>query len=160
MKIIFLDVDGVLNYSRMDKDDHIRTDGGLVSRRCVKLLNQITDRTGAKLVVSSVWRFDGEKIYETLRSAGVTGEFVGLTPRGCNCCLRGNEIYRWIKDNEQLIGCKYYDYKSFVILDDDSDMLLWQQHNYFNVDHFSGLTETTVYKVCRFLGVEDEPVKT
>lgn len=155
IKIIFLDVDGVLNYSRMDKDDHVETPSGLLSKRCVEMLNRITDRTGAKLVVSSTWRLDGISVYDSLKAGGVTGEFIGLTGRGCGCCLRGNEIRQWLRQNEKLLGCYESDYKSYVILDDDSDMLLWQANNFFNTDHSVGLTETTVYKVCRFLGELD-----
>jgi hypothetical protein len=157
MKIIFLDVDGVLNYSRMDKDDHIETPSGLLSKRCVGLFNEITNRTGAKIVVSSTWRLDGISVFDSLKAGGVTGEFIGLTGRGCRCCLRGNEIRQWISDNKDIIGCQSYDFDSYVIIDDDSDMLLWQQNNFFNTDHFVGLTEKTVYKVCRFLGENKKP---
>jgi hypothetical protein len=156
LKIIFLDVDGVLNYSRMDKDDHIETPSGLVSKRCISLLNEITDKTGAKIVVSSTWRLDGISVFDSLKAGGVTGEFIGLTGRGCNCCVRGNEILQWIKDHRELVGC-YSEYRSYVILDDDSDMLWWQRENFFNTDHFVGLTEKTVYQVCRFLGKNSSP---
>jgi hypothetical protein len=29
-------------------------------------------------------------------------------------------------------------------------MLLWQQHNFFQTDNYSGLTPTTTYKIKRF----------
>lgn len=53
MKIIFLDVDGVLNYAGCG--DIINGFLG-VSLDKVKLLRQIVDATGAKLVLSSTWR--------------------------------------------------------------------------------------------------------
>ncbi len=53
MKLIFLDVDGVLNYSHCEASV-----GGFcgVEPEKVKLLKQIVDATGAKLVLSSTWR--------------------------------------------------------------------------------------------------------
>ncbi len=65
--------------------------------------------------------------------------------------LRGNEILQWIKDNEEIVG-PYYDFKKYVILDDDSDMLLWQKDNYINCDHWVGMTEKTVFKAKKILG--------
>ena len=35
-------------------------------------------------------------------------------------------------------------------VDDDGDMLLWQQHNFFQTDNYSGLTPNICYKIKRF----------
>ncbi len=47
-KIIFLDIDGVL---------HDFTTDGFVKQDCIQRLKQITDATGAELVLASSWRF-------------------------------------------------------------------------------------------------------
>lgn len=55
MKILFLDVDGVLNY------DNCKASVGMyygVERDKVKLLKKIIDATGAKIVLCSTWRRD------------------------------------------------------------------------------------------------------
>ena len=53
MKIIFLDVDGVLNYEMCKA--HIGIFYG-VEQEKVKLLKKIVDATGAKIILSSTWR--------------------------------------------------------------------------------------------------------
>ena len=54
MKIIFLDVDGVLNC----KSSKSRCGGFLgIDDSKVKLLKEIIDITGAKIVLSSSWRY-------------------------------------------------------------------------------------------------------
>ena len=47
-------------------------------------------------------------------------------------------------------GCHYYDFYNYVIIDDDSDMLLNQQEHFFNTDYYSGLTHNTCYRIKRF----------
>jgi hypothetical protein len=51
MKVIFLDVDGPLTYS-----DYENKDTSNIDIEKVKLLKQICDKTGAKVVISSSWR--------------------------------------------------------------------------------------------------------
>ena len=55
-KIIFLDIDGVLNsmdYFEQTKDCKGYTE---INPEKVKLLKEIVDRTGAEIVLSSTWR--------------------------------------------------------------------------------------------------------
>jgi hypothetical protein len=147
-KIIFLDIDGVLNNSE-DSDMH-ETLGGcdFYSPNCVQRLNNLTDKTGAKIVVSSTWRLGTtvEDLVGKLKSMGVTGEIIGKTDdlRSLHG-FRGNEILKWIKDNIKLLGCvHHWQFKSYVILDDDTDMLLWQKDNFVNTDGQIGLTDKDV----------------
>ena len=57
MKVIFLDVDGVLNciYSKSRQGNYIGIDDIRVKR-----LKEIVDKTGAKIVLTSTWKFDWE----------------------------------------------------------------------------------------------------
>lgn len=153
MKVIFLDIDGVLNNQIMyeDREDIIGTRGGRLSRKCIGLLNDLTDATGAKIVVSSTWRID-EDVEDYLKEAGVTGEIIGKTPvLRDRFSLRGNEIHAWIVQNEELLGESYDKYWRFIILDDDSDMLWWHRENFFHTDAYAGLTPDMTYKAKRFL---------
>jgi histidinol phosphatase-like enzyme len=153
MKIIFLDIDGVLNNQVMHEtgEELIGTVGGKLSKKCIMLLNDLVKETGAKIVISSSWRVD-DNIEEVLTKAGVVAEFIGKTPYLTESyCFRGNEIHDWICKNEQLIGKPYYDFHSYVIIDDDSDMLYWQRENFFQTDSYSGLTPNIAYKAKRFL---------
>lgn len=58
MKIIFLDIDGVLNNQVDEERSVIKIDhpDDFISERCVTLLNELIENTGAKVVVSSTWR--------------------------------------------------------------------------------------------------------
>lgn len=155
MKIIFLDIDGVLNNAD-DSDMHIHKGGThFYSPKCVSYLNRITDKTGAKIVVSSTWRLRAsvEQLQVTLKEMGVTGQVIDKT-----CQLnhlggyRGNEILKWVKDNKELLGADYHEYKHYVILDDDTDMLLWQKDNFINTDGYKGLSLEDVEGAIEILG--------
>ena len=154
MKVIFLDIDGVLNSQFMHQDisdEIIKTPGGTLSKRCINLTNELIDKTDAKIVISSTWRMDDD-IENTLLDAGLKADIIGKTPvLRDRFSLRGNEIHAWIVENEKLIGKPYHDYHSFVILDDDSDMLLWHRENYFQTDPYTGLNPNIVYRAERFL---------
>jgi len=157
VNIIFLDIDGVLNYQNVPKSEKVVRPYGEVSIKCVALLNKLTSESKAKIVVSSTWRKDGTQygtIGERLLDMGVTGEVIDSTPDiHAPSSFRGNEIYEWIRDNDDLLGCKHCDYKDYVILDDDSDMLLWQANNFIEVDRWTGITPHTVFKAKKILGI-------
>lgn len=108
MKIIFLDVDGVLNSAKdfysieLENDKHF------------DLLKELVDKTGAKIVLSSSWRIgfnptthEPDRILA--RKLGERGMFIyDFTPY-----LTGgriNEIHEWLKKNPV---------DKFVILDDE-----------------------------------------
>lgn len=122
MKIVFLDFDGVLNShlyfakhappNRMldiPVRDHIDADA-------VALVDTLLARVGAHIVVSSTWRLTRStgELYELLHAKGLkSGTVVGKTAdlRGAP---RGKEIRLWVDTHRP---------ESFVILDDDSDMV-------------------------------------
>lgn len=125
MKVIFLDIDGVLNFNGCR--DKI---GGIyfVNDNKIKLLKEIIDRTNAKIVLSSTWRFgwfdrdygmntvhaeDFTKLEEKLKEFGI--EFLSRTPRTQDR-YRGNEIKQWLdKWGGEAV-------EKFIIIDDDTDM--------------------------------------
>lgn len=99
MKVIFLDVDGVLNRA-FPRQTPIRPE-------CVARLRRIIDATGARICLSSSWRHL-EDWEELLFKAGVPRVFCGQTPYMNG--TRGLEIEAWIDEH----GTP----ESFVILDD------------------------------------------
>ena len=127
MKIIFLDIDGVLNsaaYLKRWRDETFRHEKGekkgdrwieMIDELAVPLLNKIIEVTGAKVVISSTWRIlnSAEMIQTYLNKKGFVGEIIGCTPR-LPFDDRGTEIERWLKTHDPV--------ESFVILDDGSDM--------------------------------------
>jgi len=141
MKIIFLDIDGVLNYF----DYNMEVDMGSflyfneIDTQKVLLLNEIVRRTKAKVVISSSWRkyYSIEELIEGLNRRGFIGEIIGVTPALYHIGVqRGEEIKHWI-DN-----CGF-NISSMVILDDDNDMSdLIRYH--IQTNYSTGLTEEDV----------------
>ena len=123
MKIIFLDIDGVLNsteyiislkgnFNSVDKVYQI-------DPKAVVRLNKITDATSASIVVSSTWRMFYKYMADlrgVLVEAGITGKVIDKTPVNNN--IRGAQIAEWI-DKQNKRSDKV---EQFIILDDDSDM--------------------------------------
>lgn len=164
---VFVDVDGVLNneiwYSskeclEISKDD-TKNEERYFDPRCVSLLNDFTDRSGAKIIVSSSWR-NGRTLTELqdlFKRMGITGEVISKTPQlrfenNKKSVPRGCEIKAWLEDNKQILGDKISKVR-YVILDDDNDMLWWQRNNYIQVDSFCGITYNTVEKALAILNV-------
>jgi len=164
-KVIFLDIDGVLNSQKWHKSEaHIKIhkcmirrgnlgklsyevfNASMIDPDALKLLQELVDNTNADIVISSTWRKGGrlENIKSLFKGLGFTGNIVGATPvLSEDYCCRGNEIKKWIIDN-----IKYEDRDKFkyVILDDDSDMLFQQaQHNFIHIDGRVGLTDRDRY---------------
>ena len=111
MKVIFLDVDGVLNSDEyFDKIRKKNIDGieSEVDVEKIKLLKQAVIQTGAKVVLSSSWRHtkNGEQLKELLATFEI---YTDRTPYLQN--KRGIEIKQWLINNENI--------EDFVILDDE-----------------------------------------
>jgi hypothetical protein len=153
-KIIFLDIDGVLNNNssiQQDKDFPVRH---LDHDACL-VLKEIVEKTKAKVVISSTWRFI---YYDFLVKHLATYKIkvIDKTGQGCRHCVRGNEILTWIKDNEKVIGCDYYVYRNYVILDDSTDMLYWQKDNFVKINNDFGLTNNYVDTIISILNQEGD----
>lgn len=129
MKVIFLDIDGVLVNRASFRLPRVPWKSKTVSAArahpdCVAALNRLTNTTGAVFVLSSVWRMFGITFMrEWLKVCGVKGKLVGMTPDLCHqsgshliveAKERGHEIQAWLDVHPEV--------EAFVILDDDSDM--------------------------------------
>lgn len=123
MKIIFLDIDGVLNYWGCKSLLH----GILfVDDKKLKLLKQIVDATDAKIVLSSTWRFGSyPETYNSIAEQDYNNLKEKLTEYGFtifDCTPLSKSGYRGIEIAEWLEVHKDYDIESFIVLDDDCDM--------------------------------------
>lgn len=78
MKILFLDIDGVVNMGRKPGVGFNWAD-----EKCVQLLNDVLRETGAKVVISSSWRV-GSELQELANHFknhfGIKADFIGMTP--------------------------------------------------------------------------------
>lgn len=120
-KIIFLDFDGVLNYTEfLDNLPHrsfaeaqsIEWWTECLDPSRVQLVNEIIEKTGAQIVVSSSWRHGHQPIglQAFLEHVGFAYKIIDVTPRGWGD--RRDEILQWLQKNGA---------DRFVILDDDDD---------------------------------------
>ena len=174
MKVLFLDIDGVLNsedwfayriycvknnmvnilMNFVDTDDrNIKHKLTMLDDRAIANLNRIVEETGCKVVLSSSWRssIESENIFtqNLLKLKGFKYEFYDVTPRlwfSDFSIRRGEEIKFWLdKESEK------HEIESFVILDDDSDMLPEQMNNFIHVDGQVGLTDRDVLTAIEIL---------
>ena len=139
MKVIFLDVDGVLNYDELFYSTS-NIDGLVLSPTLLDLFRKVVQETDAKVVLSSSWRCGAnslELITSELSSRGIS--IYGKTPVifGCH---RGHEIELWL-DSNNLVS-------RFAIFDDDANAeyaVDWSQGDakghFFKTDFNIGLTE-------------------
>jgi hypothetical protein len=135
MKVVFLDIDGVLVTDETIHKPLVPVDGdtGIPFRRlgypqfdpqCVARLNRITETAGAVIILSSTWRIlPGEEEWERLKKylsqTGVVAPVVDRTPREGprnedGFATRGMEIQAYLD--------KHPEVDKFIIIDDDSDM--------------------------------------
>ena len=173
IKVVFLDFDGVLNNDVWIKERWAAGEGQIVLTQVmpehVALLNQLLERSGAKVVISSSWRhhyglFDtlsrsgrdaGDSLKNILERAGFKGELIGRTPDGwpgirfSEPRLRGKEIQAWItewqRSGKPLV-------EKFVILDDDDDMAHLRKNHFVQTDPMKGLIQADVDKALVILG--------
>lgn len=151
MRVIFLDIDGVLN-----NEGSIRSLGTNIKLdpANIQQLNRITDVTGARLVVSSNWR-EGNPLWvmqAVLGQQGVIGDIIGMTPdlralEGLGpedkhvFWVRSREVSRWLAANPWV--------SRFAIIDDH--LVSGFDRGMFKTDHASGLTTEIADAVIDYL---------
>ena len=124
MKVIFLDIDGVLNsysyYENMETDEMLADP---LDRKCVQRLGRIVAATGARLVLSSSWRIGWNKDPSRMDEAcaelcHVLSEYhMEIFDRTALLGSRAKEIRRWLL---------FHPFTRYVILDDaDAD---WEKY--------------------------------
>ena len=132
-KILFLDIDGVLNSHRtayafdgfphsfgpecMAKFDHV----------AIGLVRKVCEETGASIVLSSSWRII-HKVHACAN--GLNLPIFDSTPTGGQ--LRGDEIGMWLRDHPEVTH--------YAIVDDDTDMLDEQLPRFVHTNTQDGLT--------------------
>ncbi len=175
MKVLFLDIDGVLNSENMLNrlDDEHRALGNhvcecyaltqMMDLRLVQRLNEIITETQAKVVISSSWRlFVGfEEVTKILVARGFIGEVIDQTPDLVNDAVwleawRTREgapfayerLERGMEIAEWLKG--HPEVSAFCVLDDCSDMV-GVRHRLVLCDPLTGLDEPDVARAKWFL---------
>ncbi len=168
MKIISLDIDGVLNVYPQGHDKW----GDIFHDHFINNLKYIIDNTGSKIVITSTWRcgFIIDDVYvdgltgliQMWLDRDLPGEIIGITPNLMmetgSTLQRGIEIDMWI---DEFQNAKNITVCNYVIIDDDDDMEAHQLDRFVmtsgNKDHEDcvdigyGLTRKCSEKAIRIL---------
>lgn len=125
MKVIFLDIDGVVCTGETVNSmaEYGTHHFCLFAKGPVYQLNKIIEKTGAEIVVSSSWRCDGERweaLMEHFAAMGISKRPISRTPRLERLLPSG--IYKVAQRGEEIRAWLSTDVENFVVLDDDCDM--------------------------------------
>lgn len=123
MKVVFLDIDGVLNREASKNNNDVSVD-----KKHVVLLKELAEKTGAAIVLSSGWKlwFDDDMkpvtreasyLFDILNEHGVA--LYGKTPDLCTDEIKKNRAFSDIKAKEikTWLGARD-DIESYIVLDD------------------------------------------
>jgi len=170
-KIIFLDIDGVLNapnywrfwwwnlLNRMGFKTELADDTS-IERRFVRRLNWIVRRANAHIVISSAWRhrfpdwMQWLHLFTSMGFPAVGNAVIGTTVSHAPSVKRGAEIQGWLDRPEKRPECRRIPepISAYVILDDDSDMTPQQKSGHFvQTNPYKGLTRKDCRRALKIL---------
>lgn len=158
MKIIYLDLDGVLNnteyYQKKDLSSHHKEHSHFDIKN-ISALNKIVKNTDAKVVLSSAWRLI-KTVEETnllFKEVGINAEVISATESlhykdTYELAPRGLEILKWIRDYHRTLKGGL---ENYVIIDDEDDILDIQEKHFFHINDVVGLTDQNADVIIEFL---------
>ncbi len=157
MKVIFLDIDGVLNSNRSaaalggmpwpgkknERDWHF------FDPVAIGLLQRACKETGAVCVLSSSWRnlMSLTDIQELAQHLGVS--IVDRTKPSAGDEPRGQQIQEWLLRHPHVV--------KWAIIDDDGDMLDCQIPNFVRTTFTEGMLFAHYMELTKILGIEQGP---
>ena len=136
-KILFLDIDGVLNtdrqqwYCQMNSIAPVDKFGYAFDSKAVENLATILEETGAEIVISSSWKFLGlQTLQKMWKDRNMPGTILYITPDGDN---KGLKIDEWLLKHESQVS-------GYAIIDDENDMQPEQQEHFVQTNSQFGIT--------------------
>ena len=140
MKIIFLDINGVIDTNWKFGQKECDLD---LSK--LKILKRIIDNTNAKIVLSSTWRINVENrrmIIRLLKSCDMSlHDYTPLRKHNEKRCV---EIKEWLS--------YYPKVKKYAILDDNNDACVQEEsESFFKTNCYDGLTDHIADKIISHL---------
>ena len=157
MKVIFLDFDGVITTPKS---------GYNLSPELMEKVKKICDETGAKIVVSSSWRFGSNSVEDFIRSITEDKEFcpvpfsfpkliVGITPtlldngeKYYTHTFRGSEIGKYLMNHEEVTR--------YILLDDEAEYYPGQKIFLIQTSPEIGISDDVVEKAIELLNKSPE----
>ncbi len=154
MKVLFLDIDGVLNHPALYRSLEPRrgktSPEDWLDRVCVARINALCERAGAVVVISSSWReyLPHDQLVAVLQSAGLTASLIGATPQlttnaGQLVIAQGRwaELQAWLREHPEVTA--------WVTLDDTA----WgfPAERFVQTGGAMGVTDADVERAVRIL---------
>jgi hypothetical protein len=139
MKVIFLDIDGVLNTTTTPKPTQ---DARVVDRTLLSRLTMLVQHTGAQVVLSSTWRHDPDGLTSAER-LGIP--FMDVLP-DMRPRPRNEEIKAWLGAHPNV--------QRFIVIDDDDDDL--DAFPLFQPSASTGITDKIVEAATDYLNSRSE----
>lgn len=160
-RVVFLDIDGVVNTFQIYKEppshipeSQLRLHDGYYVDMCntsslrvsniqaVTYLDKMCHEFNLKIVISSTWRCNFEKVKQSLYNSGLSKDIEIIGKTGPHEETRGLEICRWLDEHGKEID-------DFIILDDDSDMFPLHKH-LIKTNTYAGITIETYQSVISY----------
>lgn len=147
MKVVFLDIDGVLNSHRtavcfggypFEVDGK---DRAMFDEVALGLIRGIVQTAGAKVVLSSSWR-----ITHRFEKVGAALELPIIDRTPSMSGVRGDEIARWLENHPEV--------QRYAIIDDNSDMLPEQMPYFVQTNMFDGFLWRDAEKLSELMGIK------
>ena len=154
MKVIFLDIDGVLNsdtYMEKQLDNSSEGIESEIDPATLILLKKAVDTTGAKIILSSSWRIMRKynELEKFLMKFGIS--LSGKTPYVDG--KRGLEIKQYLSENENIEQYLILDDEIFESFDEELVNHLILTKSDQNYHSFSeGLTEKNIKQIVEIFG--------
>lgn len=170
MKLLFLDIDGVLNsitnmvaygdvkelaghYKHLFPEDVLGLNHRFeweLNPTQVRLIRKICTATDAKIVVSSSWRSHctPEQFNKMFKYIDPTWPDLVIDCTDMDRGIRGEQIQRYLDHSQP---------ENYVIIDDDSDMLESQRDHFVNTTYMFGLTYVEYLLAILILKPDIEP---
>lgn len=152
MKVLFLDIDGVINSERTAyafgayPHEVSGTHRAMFDEVAIALIRGIVEAAGASIVLSSSWRM-------THSAHVVANAFdlpvMDITPVGLRG--RGDEIADWLAEHPEV--------ESYAIVDDVDEFSAEQKPFFVQTSHFDGLRWADAEKLATLLGVSIYDIK-
>ena len=158
-KVLFLDIDGVLNPKWWDRGKPTDKYGVLFEAKAVANLEKIIAETGVDIVVSSSWKYIGlSELQKLWRERRLPGRIIDITPDylGEELLLnpdlnndddlynRGCEIKGWLSKHGDEVS-------NYAIVDDMDDILPEQLSHFLQTDPDEGITQYDAECIIRLL---------
>lgn len=182
MKLLFLDIDGVLNSEEYaiwctendEGKEYIKNGGDIfIDKKAVFRIKELCEKYNVRLVISSSWRIftleTTKHEFERYKDLKLLNKYiVGITPNYINLdnIPRGKEIDDFLTivldKSAQISNIALYDIKFFnsddlnieyCIVDDDKDMLDKQMKNFVHIDNYIGITDNDIEKIKQILNI-------